>query len=759
MRKTAWKITVLIMVLMMSGPSAFSASINGWVNIANTNSTTKQDGEKVLSSSSFFRNFSLSLSRPVTPIVSYNLNLRASLKDSESTDYLTDLTTLSYRRNVEPTLELFVSNNVYDLNVGYRRQEQWLTAHYTNEGRLTSEFYYSRFSVVPEKLPSIFINLERQKNFDYLPESGTSDSTDSYSVGSSYTLPSIKMKFGYNLLFSGSTNKTPLNLLSKSVSTGFSNNYYIGYSDSLWNRKINYSAMYRGNYSKGKNTQYYTGTGSEDHIRDNNGAFSVPEDPLDPDPLGQRSLVGEDNPDLWDGNKITSAGISLSDAGNQIGVRIRFVRSVRSIRIYVDEDTVDPDIQLENEGNWEAYMSSTNDINSWTEVVIDAVDVKQDDYFPYNTYYEILFSSSEVAPYFKVINRAISSVPDVDVTEIQAWGTDVITETGDVSAVSTSFTQGISLNAAIRPAQKWDFNLSYSIDRADQEPASVRDSIRGIIKNIFSKSSDNENENSTSIGTKNYGASATWQTHSLLTTIMNINRNEGFNNIGEAENASNSYSLSVNLFPYPTVDTNLTIHRSDRFTDNEKLSTSDALLLSANTKLHRDVNMVTDLGFSRSNDLVDNTTTSLSSIYGSLDARITRKMTGTLDYGYSITDTEGVSSTSKDFSTSLAYQAGRFINLSGNFAYAIFNNKEEIHESISVDWLPLPKIRLNADYEHSDSEGEAFTTKTDSISGYGTIYITRFANIRVAYAYTRTDYGGVSETETHNIMTNLNCRF
>ena len=198
--------------------------------------------------------------------------------------------------------------------------------------------------------------------------------------------------------------------------------------------------------------------------------------------------------------------------------------------------------------------------------------------------------------------------------------------------------------------------------------------------------------------------------------------------------------------------------RSDRFIDNEKDSTNDALLLSANTKLHRDVNMVTDIGFSRSKDLGAGTTTSLSSINGSLDAHITRKMSGTLTYGYSNTTTGSNSSGSGDFSTSLNYQAGRFINLSGNFDYTKAAGKEDISESIGVDWLPLPKIRLNADYQHSDSDGETYTTKTDSISGYGTIYITRFANIRFSYAFTRTDRGTGIE-DNHNINSNLNCRF
>ena len=658
---------------------------------------------------------------------------------------------MDYRRSLEPTLELFVRNSKYDLNVGYRRHEQWSTAHYSNEGRLTSEFYYSRFSVAPHNLPSISLDLERRKNFDHLPESETSDSTNSYIVGSAYTFPAAKMKFGYNIVFAGDSKRTPLSLLAKSVSSNFNNNYYIGYSDSLWNRKINYSVMYRGNYSRNRNRQYYTGIGPlPDIVRANNGGFSA----LDADE--QVSLAS--NIPLTDANLITSAGIDLSaDTDNHIGVEILFARSVDRLRIYVDEIFIS-DPPLENENNWEVYMSPFNTYGSWTPVGISDVNVEYDSLND-KYYYDILFSSSEMELYFKAVNLVTSSVADVDVTEIQARGTDDITDIGAVTDVSRSFTQGINLHAGIKPSQKWDFNFNYSIDRADQDPKSVSDSVSGIIENIFSKSLDNENADSRSIVTRNYGASARWQTYSLLTTTMNINRNEGFDNTGEADNASNNYSLTLNYFPLPTVDTNLTIIRSDRFADSEKLSTNHAVLLSADKQLYRDVNMVTDIGFSRSKDLADDTTTSVSSINGTLDARITRKMTGTLKYGYSVTTTESDTSTSNDFSTSLNYQAGRFINFSGNFDYTNSAGKKDISESIGVDWLPLPKIRLSADYQHGDSDGETYTTTTDSLSAYGTIYITRFANIRFSYAYTLTDRGGTSEEANHIINTNLNCRF
>ena len=205
------------MVLMMSGPPAFSETLSGWGNITNSTSETVIDGEDTLSSSRFTRNFSLNLSKPVTPIVAYSFNLRTSLSDLEVSDYLDDTITTTYDRRVEPTLELLVRNNMYDLNTGYRRQEQWSTAHYSDSSRLTTEFYYSRLSLMPNKLPSISLDLERIKTFDHLTEYKVNDSTNSYSLASSYRLPSKDLRLGYNIVFSRDVNRTPLSIRVKSV--------------------------------------------------------------------------------------------------------------------------------------------------------------------------------------------------------------------------------------------------------------------------------------------------------------------------------------------------------------------------------------------------------------------------------------------------------------------------------------------------------------------------------------------------------------
>jgi hypothetical protein len=76
-------------------------------------------------------------------------------------------------------------------------------------------------------------------------------------------------------------------------------------------------------------------------------------------------------------------------------------------------------------------------------------------------------------------------------------------------------------------------------------------------------------------------------------------------------------------------------------------------------------------------------------------------------------------------------------------------------EGILVDWLFLPTIRLNALYNHSNTEPGS--RKADEISGYVTWYITKFLNLQVTSSYNRTVED--IKTEIYAFGANLTCRF
>jgi hypothetical protein len=105
--------------------------------------------------------------------------------------------------------------------------------------------------------------------------------------------------------------------------------------------------------------------------------------------------------------------------------------------------------------------------------------------------YEIRLTTSFDASFFKVVNMETVNAPGITnvlVTEIEAFGTEVISETGKLTEVSNFFNQGINFVANVRPMPKWNFTFNYFINRSDQNPVSIWDSIGGIFSNIVSKS-------------------------------------------------------------------------------------------------------------------------------------------------------------------------------------------------------------------------------------------------------------------------------
>jgi hypothetical protein len=288
---------------------------------------------------------------------------------------------------------------------------------------------------------------------------------------------------------------------------------------------------------------------------------------------------------------------------------------------------------------------------------------------------------------------------------------------------------------------------------------SIWDSVSGFFSNLVSNSiSDEDNLRSNILRT--YGATATWYSHRLLTTTLRLQRNESFDNLDETDFSSNTYTLSFNSVPIPTLDTSLSFIRSDDYDFGEKDTTNSSILFSVLSRLYRDVNMVTDIFYTRSKLYVTDTISNTSSIRGSINATLTQKLYGSLIYGLSWTSEDNVSSTSThtaEGQTIITYRPGRFINITGNLRVMDMDDGTTTSEGILVDWLPLPALRLNLNYLHSNSDAESEPSVRDLLSTYFIWYITKFLDLQVTYSYTRED----RETDIKNYIfgANLNCRF
>ncbi|NWF52054.1 MAG: hypothetical protein HXY47_03125 [Nitrospirae bacterium] len=720
---------------------AFAEGLSGWANLNYITTEQKEDSETISKERSFYRNLYLTFERPLTPLISYQLYLRTNWSDFRLTD-ADNRVTNTYQRAIEPAFDIFLRNPMYDFSTGYRRMEQWTTASLQNEGRRTTDFMYSRLNITPRELPSLSLQIDRQKNFDYLSPRRI-DITDTRFTGNSWYQYLYKdLNLSYNFTYTHDIVETPSEIIEKTKNYNFNGIYNISYNRAFWAGKANISANYQGNYVRDKNrfSIKEEGTASLERLR-LQGLYIN-----DPTPDDMTSLNPQ--PSLINNQYTDSTGITLNTSFQNIGTQVE-LRSISKISIYYRNNGVADPV------TWRIYHRNNN-LENWSLITTLTVSPTFDSVN--NAYrYELTFPS-KIASFFKVVN--VNIIPpvagsNVEVSEINVFDIETITETGTLTEVNNFFNQGVNLTANVRPIQKLGFSLNYFINRSDQNPVSIWNSIGGIFSNIASKSI-NDNDRLISNVLRIYGGSAEWLTHRLLTTTLRFQRNEAFDNRAETDFSSNTYSLTFNSVPLPTLDANLSLIRNDNYNFGEKDNTNNSVLLSIVAKLYKDVNMVTDMGYTRSKSYTLDTKSDTTSIRGSIDANLTQKLYASLIYGFSRTSSsDNTSIDTTEGQTIITYRPGRFINITGTLRAMDIDGDTTTSEGILIDWLPLPTLRLNLNYLHSNSEIEP--TMSDILSTYLIWYITKFLDLQITYSYTREEREQVEKI--HSVGANLNCRF
>jgi hypothetical protein len=737
-----WIIPVLL--ILFYATAIHAQGLSGHVNLIHNFSETREDGEKTTDSTKLSHNGTFDFSKSVTNAISYRLYLRENFSEGETADSGGG-TTKTYKKEVEPSVDIFLRNPMYNFSTGYRRDEEWSTAHLTNEGRRTSVFYYARTDVTPGDFPSLSLDFDRKEEFDYLDPQTLEKSSDDYSASSAYNLPSEDVTFRYYLNYSHNVTKDEVSITEKKISDDFTTNYNTGYSGFIWNRKINYTVGYKGNYSRNKERQFVSQIGSLLNERTQLGGFYTQNinSQLALNPLAS----------LADNNVTNSAGINLNTGtDHQIGISVSSGEDVDRLYIYVDRN-ISIESNLNSSGNWNIFSSNFNALNTWQPVSISSVTITNDT--SNNIFrYEIEFTSPQNASFFKAINTATSNVLNVQVTEIEAYGTDQL-PTIEIKNVNTSFIQGIAFQSGIHPDENLSMTFNYSLDRSDQNPVSISKSFGGVFQNMFSDSISGEKNNFTSRVTRNYGITSSLRTYTLLTTTLSFQKNENFDNLDQSDFVADTYRVAFNSTPLPTLDSNLTLTRNESFSFGEKDSITDSVILSTAARLYTDLNMITDIGYTKAKSLTSEITTRSQIVNVSLDARFTKRTSGTLSYVFNRQISE---SEAPEFHGSvfiLNYRPGRFINITGTFRYSDSDGIITVYEGISTDWLPLPAVRFNFSYNHNDSEPDP--SRSDSLNGILIWYLTKFADLRFTFTYAQS----IEETkrESYNYNTSLNCRF
>lgn len=748
---------VLVIVLLSSMMSIWSlqlyaTELSGQMTLDRNTQTLYEDGEKINTTENTFTSLNITFSKPITTFASYQLYLRARLRDTSTTD-VEGNTTSQTIKDLEPSLQFILNNPVYNLRLGYQVNKRDVKSDTGSKGKKSEQLFYSYLGIKPYELPSVYLQFYKQKVDDEIGDGkGDLDSTR-YTLSSYYKYNLKGLKLEYNLSYTDIRNETPEDIIFETRSKSFSGLYVVSYSTSFWKDALRVFGSYKGNYSWNKNIRFSSETGEVLFERTPLGGFYAKGTVVQPevDFLSAESSLVDNN--LQTG--ITSINLT-NDRYHNIGIGVSSLDSVDKIFLYVNKD-VTTDTNLSNISNWKVYKANINAVGTtWTEISLKSLDVTL--YDPLNNIYryEFEFLTSQSASYFKIVNLDTVSpiIPNVLVTEIEAHGVEQVPTTGEITNITKTYQQEVSLQANYRIGDNLYSTLSIYTKRVDQDMPSFFGSFGKVFQNIISDPGKDKSNDYRIEVTRSYSASVRWTPHKLLNTEVRIQRYEVVDNQEQKDYMSNSYSLSFISSPLDTFTATLSLLRTDSFEFNEKQSTNNSVILTVNTKLYWNVNLINDVGYRKTTSYVNDTETTTGFISGTLDAKLTDKVTAYLTYNIDWISTDSESYTSKGATLILNYRPGRLFNISGNFSIRNIRNDTTTSEGTSISWRPVRKLKLDISYLHSKIEPGP--TTVDSYSGSGTWYITKFLDFRLTYGYNKTVNSNVKES--YNVRFLLNGR-
>ncbi|MEJ2314181.1 MAG: hypothetical protein P8Y85_05275 [Nitrospirota bacterium] len=762
-----WFVFVIVFPLLVSSAFAYS----GRANLTYSRGESFEEGEKISTSDRLSQNYFLGLSRVLTPMLSYRFSLSASLFDQ--TTESEGLTRNIFRRSGTAGLDFTLDNPYFRLTSGYVRRENWNTARLVDESRTSRDFYYARLDVVTRDFPTLYLEYDRSTTFDHLPVAKTDTTSTKYSASSSYHYKTEALSALYTLSYTRTETDTPLALVRQFVEDSYAGAYNVRYDEDFWDRSIDLAVAYRGNLGRTESTSTVGETGLVLFKR-------IPRVGLHARDVFVRDVRElQEEPDLTNldyETPINTINIGTEEFHN-IGIELDISEENKTVDrifvyVFVPVGTIlkDPPALAD----WSAFSSETNppepigtdwDPVNVQEVILhppsEVTDINPDVDNPSIYLYEIVFTSPQQGVrFYKVINEVPVSqtgLQDVFVTEIEAQGEELVTA-GESTTVNDFFAQGIDLRLGLNRWKKVKIVLHYNIYRSDSNPTSFLNPVTGIFKNLFSKDLGVEEDTRVTVR-RSFGPAVIWRTLDMLTTTFRINRSEFFDSDGLTDTAANTYLVSFDATPLPTLDAHLSAIRTDSFSFGTKRSTNHSLLMTLGTKLYSEVRMTTDVGYIDSKNHETGGRANSEFIRGTIDARITEALithaTFGLEWASTEKDSEKDSSSARNGTVIVTYRPARLINFSGNFRIRDTDDDTTTTEGVSVSWQPWPVIRILGSYQHKNvSPGPE---NIDSVTASVKWDVAKFLDVRVTATYTRALRE--VETESRGVTVNLNGRF
>jgi hypothetical protein len=691
------------------------------------------DDKKTSESLIFNRNFYLGYDSMLTNFIGYRIFIRTNWLDSRITD-ASDNVNKNYRREIEPTLDIYFRNPIYYSGFNYRRLDTWSTANLSNKGRLTSENIYFFINFNPKDFPTLNFNYNRQSNYDYLSEHKINNIFSRYSFYSQYSTTLLKkVLFNYNISYSHGDNRDKVSLITRNKLDKIYSNINLNYNQKI-TEYIDLNTYYFNSIAWNKN-QVYSKEESNMTLKrsTSHGFYSIDSTYNETTYLEKMQLLNS----LIDGlyNPIDELNLSLSSYLN-IGVDLSFIypTTVSIIRIYVNNN-LDSEINLLNPYNWAVLYAMENPTTdglifpvAWFEVPIINVTKGVDSFG--NNYFEIKIA--DVTPkYIKVVNKTAANTSNLKVTEMEVYGVEPVKKGwSDVEGSNYNHRFGVNLNYKL--SSRVLLNIYYSVDKTELNPSSISTSFNQFFKNILSNKLERGEKDYRANLSRGFGVSSTILFKPNLTSTIKFQRTKSLDNQNATDNMLDTYTFTINYIPLSTLVVNLSAIRSELESFGNHTLTSDSVFLSINARLLNNLSSITESGYLRS--LIYQPKSENKSFY--FRERIDSYLTKSLYFSILIDLNkyfEPHDELTKSLSFSLNYRPGRLFTISSLINYADTRDGSTYSQGLILDWAPVPVLRLNLGWDRS----KQVLTRTNNLRGYVMWQISRYMNLHLGVNYSR----------------------
>jgi len=717
----------LAIVIALAWTQAALAGIHGNVNVNYFTSHISTEGQPSTSSQTLLQNYLLDVEGPITPKLSYAGYLRATRVEQNNT--LSGIEQDRFFTTFEPELQLTLRDPIYSVTSGYRRTESWTGADFDDHERQTQNFYFARLGISPLRLPAISLQYDRLESFDYRNPMRLNEVDNNLLVDLNYTWQAWRAYYSFNYIAAEDQAGSSIGGLGETTTTN-----HLGRLDytNIFVGKLPLSVSYQVNSFDTETSGTAPGGGAT-QLSGVSPGFALANQPA--------------GPRFTDLTMSATISVTLDATGRNIGFQLP--ATAVCDRIVLDLDQLGGGLPT----TWQVYARNIGD-SSWT--FLAEVDVARSG----NTY-TIDFTNSQLFTFYKVVNTTVdlgSRVAGIRAFLRQAAGT---------TTPSATISQSLNLNAGYQLAPDLSFTFNFFVDKQDLGADNYFSSLGNFFPSMFSSSVERPGgANSTSSVNRTLGPSLRWLPAAWMAATVNYQRQDSFDSRGLNDVGGNTYSAIFNFAPLETLDTTLSVVRSEQDVrqniegqpEAHTTTASNSYLASFTARVLEGLDWVSDFGYTnseRDNRADPMVATDTYFVHGAFNAQFTPKLFSTVSYSLNWSYAGEETTVTRVGSLVLSYRPTSRVNASYSVSGSTSGASQLLAQSLAMDWLVLPAIHLHAAGTLARTWPEDVTDQT--LLGQLVYYINRYADLQLGYTFNRSS--NLEETLTHSFNLFFNGRF